>query len=394
MITKQTRAPAVLALGLLIALAFGQPVAAQPAKQAVSTIERWVLHYDHTASEDLLPTHIDLLRAVGPDMPVLIGTQDASAAIELREALDEAGINRRNISIVPVGGPVSPWARDRYVWIDHAEGRRLLVPPFHRVEQYWKCDPAVGRKVQPLTRQSRVVDMGVYVEGGDMLVADKTVLVGYPSIAKEMTALRSSYNEIVTRVEAAVGRKVLVIGNQNSPHDHMDMFLSLVDDKTVVLSDPTLSKPYFEQIESMGLTKYEIRNLGTCTYESQEALRTQYEAIAQELIDQGFTVHRLPMLQLDTEVLVTWTNVVLDHPLRGKPVAYVPKYGIRTLDEMAFATWKKLGFDVKPIRCDRLIVHGGAVRCASNPVRRSASDGIPQRPEISPVELRRRTVRR
>ena len=54
--------------------------------------------------------------------------------------------------------------------------------------------------------------------------------------------------------------------------------------------------------------------------------------------------------------------------------AFVPRYGVKRLDDQAQARWRSWGYQVHPIDMRTTIPYGGAVRCLTNVLRRPRTE--------------------
>lgn len=106
----------------------------------------------------------------------------------------------------------------------------------------------------------------------------------------------------------------------------------------------------------------------------EDGLRAALDAVAAELVREGFAVRRVPVLRIrdpddGAPLLVTYTNVLLDER-NGRPVAYLPRYGavlpgLAVLDGEAAAVYHDLGYAVVwyegPLRA--MARAGAGLRC-------------------------------
>ncbi|MHC4931609.1 MAG: hypothetical protein ACYTGV_05390, partial [Planctomycetota bacterium] len=129
--------------------------------------------------------------------------------------------------------------------------------------------------------------------------------------------------------------------------------------------DPRLASDFLKVQFDPDAADPEARSVGIFSLQSQNEWIPGYEKLAAQLRRRGFRVERLPILHSDDGTILTWNNAVVERR-SGVPIAYVPRYGIPSLDRLAFRRWEQLGFRVEPVRCTRIIAHGGAVRCLTS----------------------------
>lgn len=342
-----------------------------PASAGRGTISHWVVHFDEEMPDAALATHVALLGAVDTDATVIVAVSSATGEMRARAMLGEAGARLDHAQFHRIGAPLSPWARDRCVIVDHAPGRQhVLVAPSSQIGASRKGDALVGDLLHRLTPSSTRELMRPYVEGGDLLVGDALALVGQGSVDRERRRLAVSQSELEDSLAHSLQRRLFVVGASGggTPHEHLDMFLSLVDDRTVVLGDPMLARSLFDAAADIGVEDVRIGDFGSVSWRDQAIVSPQYASVAAELRAAGFKVHRVPALHAADATLLTWTNVVMDQR-DGRQIVYLPVYGIPHLDRRARSVWARLGFEVRLIPSQELILHGGAVRCATNVIR-------------------------
>jgi len=196
------------------------------------------------------------------------------------------------------------------------------------------------------------------------------VLVGATAITANLHRFDDRPEAVVGEIQRTFARRVVVVGEEfpRPPHEHIDMFVAVLDRGTLLVGDPALALPFFDAREELGVDDLSIRGIGSFRREVQEDAIDAYERIVVRLRAAGFAVRRVPILHDDLGELLTWTNAVVESR-DGRRRAYVPGYGVPFLDERAHACWARAGFKVLPNRADRIIAHGGAVRCLSNVIR-------------------------
>ena len=66
----------------------------------------------------------------------------------------------------------------------------------------------------------------------------RTIFIGADTIATNVSRLGRTPEEVVRKFESLLGRMVTVIGPQPQPIGHIDMVLTPLGNRTVVLADP------------------------------------------------------------------------------------------------------------------------------------------------------------
>jgi len=337
-----------------------------PTERAHSaTPATWVWHLDPRLAELTAPTYRDLLGAIPKDASILVCVEHAREVLPYRGLL-ELGDGR--IRLVETGVPLSAWARDRYVLFTRDRSSCVLVPQTASVRAPWRGDLEVPRRLCKRFPGLRLIETRLAFEGGNLLVTDDHVIVGESVLLDSRAAFDGDDAAVIAELERTFARRALVIGDSSTsaPHGHVDMFLSTVDPRTLLLGDPSLTLEYFDARDSLGIESPDVRGVGSFRRSTQIHYARVYARIAAQLEAEGFEVKRIPILHGDDgDDVITWNNAVIEKR-GGQLHAYVPNYGIPLLDRKANECWRRAGAEVCPIRADLVILEGGAVRCLSN----------------------------
>ena len=358
-----------LALLLLAGPVLASPRGAErPAASATSAITTWVLHFDPRLNDLCFDAYADLLAAIPADARILVGvcTPDDAWLFESRLGLDAAPDAR--IAFVDSGRPVTGWARDRYVVFPRHGRPTLAIQPDEEVEPAYAGDAAVGRALLPRGPGLALLETRLRFEGGDILLSDDRVACGIGTFMANLEF--GEVAQVRAEIETLFGRKLIVLGTDPAllPHEHCDMYLAFPAPRTALVGDPTLALSYFDALQELGLEEGDIRGVGTFRRETQLKAAAAYEAIATQLAEEGYAVERVPALHSEEGEMLTWTNAVLERRDGGMR-AYVPAYGVPLLDKRAHAAWVRTGCEVFPIRADKIVRQGGAIRCLTQEVR-------------------------
>jgi hypothetical protein len=212
----------------------------------------------------------------------------------------------------------------------------------------------------------RVIQSGLALEGGNVLLTEDHVLVG-PGVIEENEVPLGGRERVRRYLESLFDREAIVVGATagDAPHEHVDMYVSVVRNRTLLVADPRLGLEYFDKLFDIGIEEGDVRGIGYFTREGQLDKVPAYDRIAAQLRAAGFEVVRLPVLHGEGGEMLTWNNAIVEE--RGGSIhAYVPTYGIPLLDRKAAEIWRAQGAVVHPVPCLDCIVHGGAIRCLSN----------------------------
>jgi N-dimethylarginine dimethylaminohydrolase len=383
-------------LGLVMgaaSLAFTAPLPAPrppaaPTPRPPAAVETWVLHYTASGDDVCGRTYSDLLAAIGPRarVHVAVATERDVAAFRGAVVVPDGVWDR--VSFFVAGPSVSLWARDRYVVFRRRGMRCILLPAADSVVAGWRSDLDVGAELA-LDRSLglRRIATPLAFEGGDLVFSDGLLLTGIGTLEENARLLHVDEEGARQELAHAFGRRVIVLGSLDGdpPHEHADMYVHALDDRRVLLGDPSLAARAWETMAGHEAEKAQMDLYGPCSRGEQEAAAPAYERVAIQLRAAGLEVVRVPALHARYgDVLLTWTNAVTEWR-GGAAHAYVPSYGLPTLDRQAQATWKRLGYVVHPIDCSGCIVEGGGIRCLTNTVRVSAGRSAPAPVQNAPA---------
>ncbi len=329
-----------------------------PFPEGCAAIDHIVLHYDPDAMAEWLPTCRDLLRSLPPAVRVSIAVHGQAEADHLARALalEAPAIRDRPCTLV-VGRPVTSWARDRYVAIRDGDRSAFLTPRIDRVDPEYLGDLAGAHA--SAAPSARCFPTGYSFEGGDVACNGTHAFIGWKTVTDNLE------NGMTDDIEAAFARMfgcpLVVVGRPAPPHEHLDMFMTVVDERTVLLGDPVLG------LELLG--REPADNVPDFDAWTQVALHSgllaRYECVLNELERQGLTVRRLPIVHGEDGNVLTWNNAVIERRADGRR-AYMPAYGLPELDEVAARAFREVGVAVLPIDVAAIAPSGGTVRCLTN----------------------------
>jgi hypothetical protein len=136
----------------------------------------------------------------------------------------------------------------------------------------------------------------------------------------------------------------------------------------VLVGDPSLAKPIvgadFVPGERSADTGQPLQADFSATAQAR------HDRAARELRAAGFEVVRIPTVAFEDKTYMAYTNgVYATHG--GTRIAWVPRYDIAALDELAFATYRKLGWEVRPVSVRKVYPYHGTIGCLVNILSRS-----------------------
>lgn len=341
---------------LVALLLFSSALAAQPTRlDAVAVggpIRAWVVHVDERLTDLFGPAHRDLIAAVPPRVKVFVGIGGADVEPGLRALLDPEEKLGANLVFLPADGGITAWARDRYLVVGH----EMLLSNYYHDAFDWSADRRIGELFARRVLHREPVRSHLFFEGGDVVLGGEHAFIGYGTIMENARANRIDEATAARELGRMLHRKVVPVGAASGPpHEHCDMYLSVIGARRLLVGDPRLALAALPKDGGYNEENHRLR-------------AASFDRVADELKHAGFKVERIPLLIGDDGNFRTWNNAVTETRADGFH-AYVPRYGVGALDRMAHAIWKRCGFRVHPISCAGTIQHGGAIRCLTHTVR-------------------------
>lgn len=197
--------------------------------------------------------------------------------------------------------------------------------------------------------------------------------------------------------EEKFGKPVTVVGaddpatpeREEPATFHIDMGLTPVDDRTMLVGDPSMALDLIRGLSREDYDDYNRRLAVALGFEGDHLaalveenttknplLQHQFEKNAELMRSKGYEVVRVPYLQGPWDLpWVTYNNCLQETFTRedGTLVrrAFLPVYGLPALDAKAREAYEAQGFEVVPLELPALTSWRGAIRCISNILGRS-----------------------
>jgi N-dimethylarginine dimethylaminohydrolase len=339
------------------------------------TISEILLHYDGLLDEELGPVYETLFKTM-PDnlhIRVLCSTSVGTDQFVEQWASMAAGMDRE-LSVIDVDQPISIWSRDRYII------RQTAKDPFWGIgyippdlpEYYYEKSNELKLFVQLGEHRlmPRAEKGHIHLEGGNIVANSRHAFIGVNVL--EDNPLSSGASAFMRELEKLAGKRVFLVGNRDKgvPYDHVDMYLTPIDNSTVLLGSTRMS---LELLFSRPAAEEGIdvaESLAPHLDDSTE-IGDQFEAVARQLRGAGYRVLRVPALvDQGRNWMITYNNVLIDNQGDTRTV-YMPVYQIPALDRVASAIYCELGFRVVEVDVSAVYEWGGAVRCLVNVTQRS-----------------------
>jgi len=321
---------------------------------------------------------------------------------------------------------ITIWPQDPFVVLTDGQGRGTLLVShqFARVKDREMAIQLAAFLDLPWR------DCPLSFEGGDIVSDEDHAFIGATTIRRNAVTLEQTDEWVVKQFEAELGKPVLVIGPALYSAGHIDMILTPLGRKKLLLADaawgarlaaeqlaesPEAVTAFETDCERMFFGAPGIAALRYSTgdvvarpnvvgetrhaIEHSEVIAPHLDRLAEELAARGYEIHRVPFLYVrldpsestptdDTAATgpatsgpddsspelrfpeLTYNNVLLE-TIEGRRIVYLPRYGWPALDEAAHRAWAGLVDAVAPI--DGFAVsamYGGSLRCCTKVLRR------------------------
>jgi len=353
-----------------LALLFAALAPAQDADRAFpeaqAAIDTLLFHYDRDMVHPMVPVWRDLAAALPTSVTIVLAAPDERDARGGEALLRDLGFDVHVIVPAVTGAPLTVWARDRLLVRSDGTTTVLWTPPRDAVAFDRRGDVRVAEFLGRRVEGYEWWPAGAVFEGGNVLFAGARAIAGglFRDVDHghdDQSAVRASAGLLGTD-PVFVGTRLV------PPHEHVDMYLSVLAPDRVLLGDPLAGARILDDLADVDVPDTALPDHDRWDREVQAEFAPLYGSIASELADAGFRVARIPILHGDSGSVLTWNNALVERREDG-PRAYVPVYGVPRFDRIALATWRAQGFRVFPIDASRLAEHGGTVRCVTNVLR-------------------------
>lgn len=370
------------------------------AADCVGAIEEVLIRIDGREPELFADAHAELVHALLPssDVRILHDGGDSQEPVRRRIgalAPSQAGALHWHLT----RQPGSAWLRDVVtaghgpngaVWILHTEQHYRLM-----------AVRAGGADAQAILAAHQAAPQltGLGIDGGEMVCDGERVLVSERAAerARRGGSARSDAG-FLEQVEAAYGYPAVLVRNTGTDTwGHCDLVLAAAARRTLVVGNPALASRILRETPAEDLAAFEqrlvdaaagarrlrplprrLRERGVLRRLVSSSTRASrlaaFSRMRSALRDDGFELVDVPFLSLDpradgTRVVLSYTNVVLDAAPDRKR-AFIPQYGLATLDRAALEAWRDLGWTPVGIECLGPALAGGGLRCLTQVVRR------------------------
>jgi hypothetical protein len=342
-------------------------------------IDEVVLHYIPDVASELRSLYRTLLRALPEDVRIRVVCPGETAENGFRNVWATlVGTAGRHVTVTRVEGPITLWSRDRIIARQGARTSRP-APPFVPLG----FDDGEGEKANEIRMipprlwgsrgQHRPTTGVLRMEGGNVVSNRRHAFVG-ANVLTDNADLGVSDRRLAREVSRTLGVTVVFMGDAAGevPYDHVDMYLTPLDDGTVLVGCTRSARAFVTSRRTRRLSRsaagwvYEEMDVSEETADLLDTIAAQVETL-------GYEVVRTPLIiDAEREWVVTYNNVVLDRRL-GRNTVYLPMYRIPFLDRAGEDVYRRLGLEVRKIDVSGIFDLGGAVRCVVNVTRRRSA---------------------
>lgn len=352
-----------------------------PLPEYAGTIDHVVVHQpEKLVGQGWRATH-DLLKAL-PDATFTFVCDSDKSVQEVTGRLRQWKFtDRGNVRLLPIDGPLSMWARDRYIAMRRVNSKSLPVwltpqapPTFDSKRREAESSiPDAFNAVEPTCTH---VETPLVLEGGNLVASRTNVYIG-ANVFRENAALGGA-DRVRSLLRDLFAGKLVIVGDEagNVPCDHVDMYLTAIDDNKVLVGSPALARQIIasagdDSKKALYERLYITPNMPPPVGPDFTTARIKLlDDIAARLEAEGIDVGRIPYADSrGGDFIVTYNNV-LQETRDGKRVVIMPIYNIPALDAAARKAYESLGMQVRAVDVSTISHLVGAVRCIGNVVAR------------------------
>ncbi|MCB9851557.1 MAG: hypothetical protein H6819_00565 [Phycisphaerales bacterium] len=353
-----------------------------PLSEYAGTIDHIVVHQPEALVGQAWQATHDLLKAL-PNSTFTLVCNSPKAVEEVTGRLRQWKFtNRGNIRLMPVDGPLLMWARDRYIATRRSASEALPVwltpeppPTFDAARRgNERGIPDAFNEIEPTCKR---VDSSLVLEGGNVVASQTIIYIGANVFRENASA--GDTMRVRSLLEDLFAGKLIVVGDDggNVPCDHVDMYLTAIDDNKVLLGSPALARKVIaaaDEASKQALYErlYITPNMPPPVGPDFTPQRIKLlDDIAARLTSEGVEVIRIPYADSrGGDFIVTYNNV-LQESRDGERIVIMPVYGIPALDAAARGVYESLGMTVREVNVSTISHLVGAVRCMANVVGRN-----------------------
>ena len=243
----------------------------------------------------------------------------------------------------------------------------------------------LGAVARAMPERFLVNEVPLEYDAGDFAVTGDKVIVDVNLLAKNEKHGLTTPKAISDFVAATFQRKVVFLGDKDGdlPRHHLSMYMTPIGGGAVLVGDPRAGR----EVVGDGWTPGEESpdTAEPLVADFSDATVAKFDRAAKDLAAAGFRVERIPVVPFDDKTYVTYTNGVYE-TRDGRKIAYLPEYRFvaaetpdakvdpitAKLDAIAESTYRRLGWEVRPIRVRDAYRFHGTIGCLCNILSRAS----------------------
>ncbi len=339
------------------------------------------LHWTPPTDPVTAPSYQDFLRALEPTVtvtfvvPAAMTTEERSRLDQRLATVDPSGALARRTRIVEVPGPITSWSKDRaLVTTKSATGEIRLIVPAEPGDNWkerrndWGSVSVLANALSPqVSHEIAPFDF----DAGDLMVARGQLLVDTNLLEKNRRRGYATMEALRARISEFFHMPVLTLGENwgDTPRHHLSMYMTSLTRNQILVGDPLAGRALVGEGYLPGEHGLETGRPLVPDFSSETQAR--FDRAHRELVAAGFEVTRIPTVVFEDKTYFAYTNGVFE--TRGqRRIAYVPSYAVPPLDAAAFDVYRRLGWEVVPIRVRNLYTYHGTIGCVVNVLERGS----------------------
>jgi hypothetical protein len=307
-------------------------------------------------------TYRDFLLGLGPNVVIDAIVQRGDRAAWERFVQSVSPTIAEHAKVIEVDGPLSVGSKDgALVMAPDATSARitLVVPP--------KPDPkgTVPALAAAMPDRFVVRELPLDFDAGDFVVTKDRVIIDANLWGKNRGRSPRTATAESTRalVQSLFGKEILLLGAEpgDVPRHPLAAYVASLPSRggrTVLVGDPAAARALLPPGWTPGVASTDTGDALVPDFGPENVAR--FERAAVDLAKAGFDVVRVPVVPFDDKTYITYTDGVFE--VRGGIwVAYVPIYGVSSLDDTARRIYERLGWKIVPVRVSAAWPYHGAV---------------------------------
>lgn len=263
--------------------------------------------------------------------------------------------------------PISTWSRDRWAGLQGLGKTIMLAPRGELGAEGWEARTGDARIASTLARifPTRAVALtsDLYFDAGDILADADNAFITTAVSLRNIQHTVADRAELTRKLEEVLQKRAVLL--EQAPDHHAGMFMMAIGHRRVLVGDPSLAKPLWQNAAPW-------QQAGQWQPDFGDSTQQLFDAVAGQLEQEGYKVTRIATIPgKDGKAYITYTNVLIDQR-PGDPTVYLPCYaGLDSLNHQAEQTWAHLGFRVISIDCTQVFRLGGTLHCLVNVLEKS-----------------------